>query len=90
MPGVRLYGPGADEPSVPICAITSDRMDPGRIASALDRRAHIAVRSGLHCAPWAHRTIGTLETGAVRFGVGWGDTDEDIDVTLQTLKEILA
>jgi selenocysteine lyase/cysteine desulfurase len=55
----------------------------------LDRTAGVAVRSGLHCAPWAHRTLGTLETGALRFGVGHGNTDADIDVALGALAEIL-
>ena len=58
--------------------------------SLLDRRYGIAVRSGLHCAPWAHRTLGTLRTGAVRFGVGHGNTDADIDAALAAMREVLS
>ena len=87
--GVRVLGPALEEECVPICSMVSDTLEPDRIAFMLDRTAGVAVRSGLHCAPWAHRTLGTLETGAVRFGVGHGNTDEDIDVVLSALSEIL-
>jgi cysteine desulfurase/selenocysteine lyase len=90
MDGVTVYGPGPDEPSVPILCITHERLAPDRIASLLDREAGIAVRAGLHCAPWAHRTIGTLGTGAVRFGVGHGTTDDDVRVALSALREVLS
>jgi cysteine desulfurase family protein len=90
IPGVTVYGPALDEPCVPVVSITSDRLDPDRIASALDARACVAVRSGLHCAPWAHRTLGTLETGSVRLSVGHGTTDDGIERTLAALAQMLA
>ena len=65
----------------------TDCIDADRLAFALDRRYGIAVRAGLHCAPWAHRTVGTLETGALRFGIGYGNTDEDIDAALAALAD---
>lgn len=90
MAGVTVYAPAPDEPSVPIVCMTHDRIEPERISFLLDRRAGVAVRAGLHCAPWAHRTIGTLQTGAVRFGVGHGTTPEDISVALDALSQVLA
>jgi selenocysteine lyase/cysteine desulfurase len=90
MPGVRVFGPGLDEPSVPVVSITAEALDPDRIASLLDRTDCVAVRSGLHCAPWAHRTIGTLETGAVRLSVGHGTTEADVARALTALSEVLA
>jgi selenocysteine lyase/cysteine desulfurase len=90
IPGLTVFGPASDEPSVPTLSVVSDRMDGDRIAFLLDRRYGIAVRSGLHCAPWAHRTIGTLETGAVRFGVGHGNTSDDVAAALTALSELLA
>lgn len=90
LPGVRVYGPSPDEPAAPIVSITSDRMEPDRIAFLLDRNHGIAVRSGLHCAPWAHRTLGTLETGTLRLGVGYGNTEADVDTVLGALAETLA
>jgi cysteine desulfurase family protein len=90
IPGVIVYGPAVDEPAVPIVSITSEGLDPDRIASALDRRYCIATRSGLHCAPWAHRTLGTIRTGTLRFGVGYGNTDADVETTVAALWEILS
>jgi len=42
----------------------------------------------MHCAPWAHRTVGTLETGALRFGVGYGTTEAHIDAALDALRTL--
>jgi cysteine desulfurase family protein len=90
MDAVDLLGPAPHDESVPVVSFTSSRAEPDRIAFELDRRFGIAVRSGLHCAPWAHRTIGTLETGALRVGIGHGNTDEDVDALLAGLAEVLA
>ena len=50
-----------------------------------DRLAHIALRAGLHCAPLAHRSAGTLDTGTVRVSFGWNSTREDADTLLEAL-----
>lgn len=49
----------------------------------------IAVRSGLHCAPLAHETAGTLESGTVRFSVSPFNTMQEMDATAETLEKIL-
>jgi cysteine desulfurase/selenocysteine lyase len=90
IPGVTVFGPAPDEPGVPTLSFVSDRLDCDRIAFLLDRTYGIAVRSGLHCAPWAHRTLGTLETGTVRVGVGHGNTAGDIRAASGALRELLA
>ena len=41
-------------------------MDSGEITFLLDSEYDIATRSGIHCAPLAHKTLGTLEQGAVK------------------------
>jgi cysteine desulfurase/selenocysteine lyase len=87
---VTLLGPGPSEPRVPVVSIVNASVDTDRLAFMLDRRYGIAVRAGLHCAPWAHRTLGTLETGAVRFGVGFGNTPEDIDAAVAAVAELTA
>jgi cysteine desulfurase family protein len=88
--GLRVLGPAPGEPCVPILCVTSEKLDADRIAFLLDRKHGVAVRSGLHCAPWAHRTLGTLQTGALRFGVGHGNTDEDIDLALAAVRDVLS
>ena len=90
LPGVRVLGAPAGEPRVPVVSIVASGRESGELAHALDERYDIAVRSGLHCAPWDHRTLGTLSTGALRFGLGWSTTDEDIDAALAAMRELLA
>lgn len=88
--GLTVLAPEPGEPSVPILSVVSERVGPDRMAFLLDRTYGVAVRSGLHCAPWAHRTLGTIATGALRFGVGHGNTDEDVDIALEAVAEVLA
>lgn len=83
--GYRILGPASDEPRVPVVSIVHERAQADEIAFALDKRYGVAVRSGLHCAPWAHRSLGTLECGAVRLSVGHGLDDGDIDLALEAL-----
>ena len=49
---------------------------------------NIAFRSGLHCAPLAHRFNGTFPSGTVRFSVGYFNTDEDFDMLDNALSYI--
>lgn len=48
------------------------------VADGLNRYG-IGIRAGLHCAPLAHRYLGTMETGAARASTGWFNTEGDID-----------
>ena len=87
--GVSVYGPPLEVERIPIVSVTSDRLDGATIASRLDREFDIACRAGLHCAPEAHRSIGTIETGTVRFGIGWSNTAEDVSRLIEALVVIL-
>jgi cysteine desulfurase family protein len=90
LPGVRLLGaaPEAAETDAPVLAFVIDGLDGGDIAVLLDRDYEIAARPGLHCAPDAHRTLGSLASGAVRLSPGPFNTDEDIDQTLAAVAAI--
>ena len=54
----------------------------------LDQNYGILCRSGLHCAPLAHRTLGTLKAGACRISPGLFNTIEDIEKVVQAVYEI--
>jgi selenocysteine lyase/cysteine desulfurase len=65
-------------------------MESVQAAVILDQSFDIAVRSGLHCAPDAHRTLGTLGSGGtIRISAGYLNTDEDIDRCIHALESIL-
>ncbi len=85
LPGYRMLGPGPEEPRVPVVSVVHDVAPAEQLAFALDRRYGVAVRSGLHCAPWAHRSLGTLESGALRLSVGYGLTEADVDLAVEAL-----
>ncbi|HLH25814.1 MAG TPA: aminotransferase class V-fold PLP-dependent enzyme [Chloroflexota bacterium] len=63
LPGVTVYAPPADR-WMGIVAFTAAGQAPAALADALAARG-IAVRAGLHCAPWIHRWLGTLAGGGV-------------------------
>lgn len=86
IPGYRVLGPAIDEPRVPVVSVVHEHAQSDQLAFALDRRYGIAVRSGLHCAPWAHRSLGTLGTGALRLSIGFGLTEGDVDCVLDALE----
>ena len=55
-----------------------------------DKLPDIALRAGLHCAPLAHKSAGTLDTGTVRASFGWDSTEEDAEKLLLALGRKLA
>lgn len=65
-------------------------IDAADIAFLLDEAFDIAVRSGLHCAPAAHRTLSTFPEGTVRVSPGFATTEKDIDFFLDSLGSLLA
>ena len=63
-------------------------MDPAEAAYLLDENYGIMTRVGLHCAPAAHKTLGTFPAGTIRFSFGWASTGEDADAALAAMEEI--
>ena len=86
IPGIDLYGP--DDPShrTAIVSFNIAKLMPSEAAQELDERFAIMSRPGLHCAPAAHRTIGTFPRGTVRFGFGAFNTEEEIDAALEAVR----
>ncbi|ANA40185.1 MULTISPECIES: aminotransferase class V-fold PLP-dependent enzyme [Geobacter] len=86
---VTVHGPAADEPRGSVISFSAADMDPQSIGFRLDRDHDISVRVGLHCAPSAHRTIGTYPAGTVRVSPGFFTTDNDVEFFLRALCEIV-
>jgi selenocysteine lyase/cysteine desulfurase len=90
LPGVAAPGPGPGVERAPVVSITVAGRDLGEIALELDRR-DIAARAGLHCAPAAHRSIGTFQGGGtLRFSPGCFTTEAELDQLLHTMEALLA
>lgn len=88
LPGVEVFADGKGQSQTGVLSFRVRGMDSEQIGEELARR-QIAVRSGLHCAPLAHRTAGTLETGTVRLSPSVFNTPQHIDTFLRELTAIL-
>src|SRR5262249_5728855 len=71
--GVKLYGlpAGVEKDRVAVISLNVEGRDPSEVGYELEQRFGIMTRVGLHCAPLAHRTIGTYPRGTVRFSFGY-------------------
>lgn len=85
----EIYGLARPKERVPVVSINIKDQDSSEVAFALDRVFQIACRSGLHCAPAAHKTIGTLDRGTVRFSLSMYNTAEEIDQVLEALAQVI-
>jgi selenocysteine lyase/cysteine desulfurase len=87
--GITIYGPRKWAKKIGVVSFNLEGFTSSEVASRLNDTYGICVRSGLHCAPLAHRTIGTLENGVVRASLSCMNTAEDVDYLLESLKEII-
>ena len=78
-PGVRVFETPDDAPQsqAGVLSVTTDAMSCEELAERLGG-AGVAIRSGLHCAPSAHRTAGTIDTGTARFSFSPFNTRREI------------
>jgi len=86
-PTRTLSGSGEDW-GVGMVSLNLPGWSPAELATILDGRFDVAVRAGLHCAPDAHRHLGTLPDGTVRISVGWQTTEEDVNTAANALNEL--
>ena len=85
--GIRVPGPGAERR---VGAISVDFLgvDNADAAARLEEDFGILTRCGLHCAPLAHKSLGTYPQGSVRFSLGWSSTEAEVDAAVAAVKEI--
>lgn len=86
--GVRVYGLDDAAKRASVVMFNIAGMDPAAIGDMLDSDYGIAVRVGIHCAPDAHKTMGTYPVGAVRMSPGYFNTEADIDAALEAVSTI--
>ena len=88
IPGIDLYGPTDPSRRTAIVSFNIEGLSPSEAAQELDERFAIMSRPGLHCAPAAHRTIGTFPQGTLRFGFGAFNTEAEIDTALKAVRAL--
>lgn len=87
--GVKVYGDfSAGGQRGAIVALNIGDLDSAAVSDALSEDYDIATRPGAHCAPLAHRALGTVEQGAVRFSFSWFNTEDEVDAAIRAVREL--
>lgn len=88
IPCLRVVGRQDIAGRAGVVSVVPENADPALVADALGREYGIMVRVGLHCAPNAHKTLGTFPTGTIRFSFGRWNTPQQVDTALSALREL--
>lgn len=88
VPRLRLHAWPSPERPVGVASATFEDVPAADAAALLEERSDVLVRAGLHCAPSAHRMLGTLEAGTVRFSLCHLTTEAEIDAAVAAVAEL--
>lgn len=88
IPGVTIYGTPRAAERAGLVSFNLAGWEPQDLAAVLDAGFGLACRAGLHCAPWTHEAMGTYPDGAVRFSVGYFNSEAEIDAAVAALSAL--
>jgi selenocysteine lyase/cysteine desulfurase len=86
---ITVYGPAGATNRTAVVSFNIAGITSAEAALEFDERFRILCRPGLHCAPAAHRTIGTFPRGTIRFGFGYFNTEEEISMALEAIRSLI-
>ncbi|ANW99592.1 cysteine desulfurase [Thermoclostridium stercorarium subsp. thermolacticum DSM 2910] len=84
---ITVFSPVPEQNSG-IFAFLVHHMDSSEVSYILDRKFGICTRSGFHCAPLAHRALGTSDSGLVRISPGYFNNETEIELTIEAIRSI--
>jgi cysteine desulfurase family protein len=85
---VTVYGPNDASKQTAVISFNMKNITPSDAALYFEENRGILCRPGLHCAPAAHRTLGTFPQGTIRFSFGFFNTRQDIDEAVDAIREL--
>ncbi len=88
IPGVQVYGTGDAARQVAVVSFNIAGRTCAELAAALEQGFGVLCRPGLHCAPVAHRTLGTLPGGTIRFAPGLFTTSDEIERAVDAVRQV--
>jgi cysteine desulfurase family protein len=88
IPQVKLYGSENKKERMATLSFNIAQLSPSDVSFYLEKKFGILCRPGLHCAPSAHKTIGTFPEGTVRFSLSYFNTEEEVDRAIQAVNSI--
>lgn len=86
---LRVVGKRGLEGRTGVVSLQALDQDISQVAFELDDTYGVMTRVGLHCAPSAHKSLGTYPTGTIRFSFGWWNRSDEVDAALRALSAIL-
>lgn len=87
--GLTVYGPSEARQRVAVFSVRMEGLEPEELSALLDTEFGVQTRSGIHCAPFAHETIGTRDRGGTtRLSFGAFNTIADVDRTADCLAKL--
>ena len=89
IPEIKLYGAFDQSARSAIVSLNVGNIDSAEISDALMQGWGIATRPGAHCAPLMHCALGTERQGVVRFSFGYFNTAEEVDTTIDALRNLV-
>ncbi|HAL61268.1 MAG TPA: cysteine desulfurase [Chloroflexi bacterium] len=88
IPGLTVYGSGDAHQQTATISFNIEGLLPSEVGLRLDEGYEIMCRVGLHCAPAAHKTIGTFPQGTVRFSLSLFNTEQDVEAAVDAVVKI--
>lgn len=88
IPGVTIYGPADSSRQISVLSFNLAGLECGEVSFLLENNFGIITRSGMHCAPLAHKTIGTFNQGTCRVSSSYFTTREEIEIFLEAIFKI--
>lgn len=88
IPGVTVYGDFHSRERCAIVSLNIGDYDSSEVSDALLTEYGISTRPGGHCAPLMHEALGTVEQGAVRFSFAHSNTEEEVDIAINAVREL--
>ena len=89
MPEATVYGTQKAESTAAVVSLNLSGMDNGELSFILEQKYGIMTRSGLHCAPLAHKTIGTFPQGTIRISFGFQSKLWEVEKIVSALRDIV-
>lgn len=89
LPDTRVVGKLNTQDRAAIVSLDFQKMDNAEVSFLLDNQYGVMTRCGLHCAPRAHKSLGTFPQGTVRFSFSHHNTPEEVDTCIEGLRKIL-
>jgi cysteine desulfurase family protein len=86
--GLEVYGPRGLDHRAGVMSVRVEGLDPAQLAGRLEEQFGILTRPGIHCAPLAHKTIGTHPEGTTRMSFGPFTTPQHVEIAAKALAQL--